>query len=100
MPLFHACVVATNAWYILDVLDINAWLRLWAEREINASINSATKTDFCVISMRCNVARNRSVQSMISYGQRTFKRLMSNVKRLTVDVVMLSVRQLILPHGM
>jgi len=37
---------------------------------------------------------------MISYGQRTFKRLMSNVKRLTVDVAMLSVRQLILPHGM
>jgi len=34
MPLFHAYVVATNAWYILDFLDINAWLRLWAEREI------------------------------------------------------------------
>jgi len=34
MPLFHACVVAINEWYILDFLDINAWLRLWAEREI------------------------------------------------------------------
>ena len=35
-----------------------------------------------------------------SYDQRTFKHLMSNIKRLTVDVAMLSVRQLILPHGM